>query len=264
MQTDHDQHPTVTSVRLDISVATVDHIKNALHAGLRDLSARPALSLFFGLIYATFGGVLVSGLLVFNQIWILIVVGVGFPLLAPFLAAGLYEMSRRLKQSKPFTASEIFLVVFNQQRREFAWMALVVLFAFWMWAYQVRLLLALVLQPRTSLSFESLTTLVFTTYEGALFLILGTLMGGLLASVLFSITVVAMPLLMDREVDFVTAMITSVKTVRASPVVMLGWGALVGTMTFLAIAPMFLGVIFIFPLLGHTTWHLYEQLVSET
>jgi len=75
--------------------------------------------------------------------------------------------------------------------------------------------------------------------------------------------VIAMPLLLDKEVDFVTAMITSVRTVLASPVVMLGWGAAVGALTLLAIAPGLVGVIFVFPFLGHTTWHLYERLVSE-
>jgi uncharacterized membrane protein len=75
--------------------------------------------------------------------------------------------------------------------------------------------------------------------------------------------VIAMPLLLDRDVDIVTAMITSVKAVRQSPVVMLVWGAAIGAVTLLAIAPVFIGVIFVFPILGHTTWHLYERLVSE-
>ena len=264
MQMDQDQHDAAPPVRLEVGVATLDDVKKALRLGLRDITVRPALSVFFGLFYALFGGILVSGLVVFDQIWILIVVGVGFPLVAPFLAAGLYEMSRRIKREQPFTASDIFLVVFNQQRREFGWMALAVLFVFWMWAYQVRLLIALFFQHQGALSFESLATFVFTTGEGATFLLIGTLIGALLATVLFSITVIAMPLLMDKDIDFITAMLTSVKTVRSSPVVMLGWGAVVGALTLIAIAPMFLGVIFIFPILGHTSWHLYKRLISET
>jgi len=263
MQTEQGQHQPSFADRLEVGVATVDDVKTALRAGVRDVTKRPLLSFFFGLVYALFGGILVSGLLIFNQVWMVIAVGVGFPLVAPFLAAGLYEMSRRLKSRDPFTASDIFLVIFRQQRREFGWMGLAVLFVFWMWAYQVRLMLALFLQNQPLQSLENFASILFTTSEGALFLLVGTCSGALLSTLLFSITVIAMPLLMDRDLDIVTAVVTSVNTVRKSPVVMLGWGAVVGVLTLLAIAPMFLGVIFIFPILGHTTWHLYEALVSE-
>ena len=258
-----DTSPTLSPIRLEVSVATIDDVKSAFRAGLRDVTKRPALSLFFGLVYALFGAVLLSGLMVFDQVWIVIAVGVGFPLVAPFLAAGLYEMSRRLKGDTPFSASEILLVVFNQQRREFGWMALVVLFAFWLWAYQVRLLLALFFQHQASQSFENLVTAMLTTIDGATFLMVGTFVGALLATFLFSITVISMPLLMDKDIDFVTAMITSVKAVQQSPIVMLSWAAAVGALTLVAVAPMLLGVIVIFPILGHASWHLYERLVSE-
>jgi hypothetical protein len=131
------------------------------------------------------------------------------------------------------------------------------------WAYQVRLVLALTIHYKHFRSVEDLLVGVFTTSGGALFLLIGTLIGGFLATVLYTVTVIAMPLLLDRNVDFVTAMITSVRTVLGSPVVMLGWGAAVGALTLLAIAPALVGVIFVFPFLGHTTWHLYERLISE-
>lgn len=263
MQANQDQHQTGIPIRLEVRSACVDDVKEAFRLGLRDFTKRPALSLFFGFVYALFGGVLVSGLLFLDQVWFLIVVGVGFPLVAPFLASGLYEISRRLQRSEPFTAADIFLVVFNQQRREFGWMALTVLFVFWLWAYQVRLLLALFLQYKAALSLESLVVILFTTSEGALFLMIGSLVGAVLSTILFSLTVIAMPLLMDRDIDIITAMITSVKSVQKSPVVMLGWGAFIGALTLLAVAPAFLGVIVLFPVLGHVSWHLYERLVSE-
>ena len=264
MQADQDKIEAIPPIRMVIGTATFDDVKHALRAGMRDFTMRPWLSMFFGLVCALFGFILIAGLLIFDQIWIAISAGVGFPLVAPFLAAGLYEMSRRLKRAEPFTASDIFLVIFQQQRREFGWMAFVVLFVFWIWAYQVRIWLAIFLQSKSFSSLGDLTTILFTTSEGALFLLIGSLVGALLATVLYALTVIAMPLLLDKDVDFVTAMITSVKTVHKSPIVMLSWGAVIGALTLLAIAPMFFGLIFVFPILGHSTWHLYERLISES
>lgn len=261
MQSDQAQTAAPRPQPMTVGVATVGDLAAALRAGLRDLLARPALSLLFGAVFAALGGVLIAGLTVFDQIWVAIAVAVGFPLVAPFLAVGLYEMSRRLSRGEPFSASDILRLVLGQQRREFRWMSFVVLFVFWIWAYQVRLVLALTMHYRHFRSFEDLLAGVFTSAGGAAFLAVGSLIGAALATVLYSITVIAMPLLLDREVDFVTAMITSVRTVLASPLVMLGWGAAIGAMTLLAAAPLLLGVIVVFPLLGHATWHLYARLI---
>lgn len=263
MQTDQGQLIASPPIRLSVGTAGIGDVTAALRAGLRDTLARPGLSLFFGLVYALLGGALMAGLVVFDQIWIVIAAAVGFPLVAPFLAAGLYEMSRRLQRGEPFSAADIFFVLFRLRRREFAWMSFVVLFVFWVWAYQVRLVLALTLHYRHFRTVEDLLVGVFTTSDGAVFLLIGSLVGAILATVLYSVTVIAMPLLLDKDVDFVTAMITSVQTVLASPLVMLGWGAAVGGLTLLAIAPALLGVIFVFPVLGHASWHLYQRLISE-
>ncbi|MDF1734075.1 MAG: DUF2189 domain-containing protein [Minwuia sp.] len=264
MQAEQERVPASTPIHLEVAAATFGDIGEALRAGLRDFTQRPLLSLFFGLVYALFGAALIAGLAVFNQIWIVIAAAVGFPLVAPFLAAGLYEMSRQLKRDQPFTAREIFGAIFNQQRREFGWMSFVVLFVFWIWAYQVRLVLALTMPSQAVHSLDRFLDALVTTSEGLTFLVVGSLVGAVLATILFSITVIAMPLLLDKRVDVVTAMINSVKAVMQSPAVMLGWGAAVGALTLLAIAPAFVGVIFIFPVLGHASWHLYERLVSET
>lgn len=264
MQADMNEVREDQPVRLAIRAATFDDVKIAFRAGLRDMTKRPGLSIFFGLVYALFGALLIAGLTVLDQIWIVVAAGVGFPLVAPFLAAGCYEMSRRLKHGEPFKASDIFLIIFAQQRREFGWMSFVVLFVFWVWAYQVRLIFALTLHNQGYDSLESFVMILFSTVNGATFLLIGTIVGAAVATVLYAITVIAMPLLLEKKIDIVTAMITSVQTVLKSPVVMLGWGVIVGALTFLAILPLFLGIIFIFPLLGHTTWHLYDRLISES
>lgn len=263
MQVNEGQAAAPHRIKLDVRAATVDDIKAALSAGYKDFSASPGLSLFFGAIYAAFGLVLLFSLSTWDQIWLAIAAGVGFPLVAPFVASGLYEMSRRMQHGIDFSARDIFLVIFRQQRRELGWMAFIVLFIFWMWAYQVRILFAIILQNQNIHTVDGFVTVLTTTAEGATFLGVGSIVGAAIATILFSLTVVSLPMLLDKDVDFITAMITSFKSVQQSPVVMIGWGACIGAMTLFSVFVAMIGVVFVLPLLGHTSWHLYQRLVSE-
>ena len=249
---------------LKVRTASFDDIKAAFSAGLKDFSRRPLLSMFFGLVYGAFGIILLLGFLVFDSIWMTLPAAVGFPLVAPFVAVGLYEMSRRMKKGEEFSWKDIFLVIFRQQQREFGWMSFVVLFVFWIWIYQARLLLALFLQWQSFSSLDNFIDVITTTQNGILFICIGTLVGAVLATVLFSLTVISMPLLLDKDIDFISAMILSVKTVHTSPFVMLSWGAMIAIMVFLALAPAFIGIIFVLPILGHVTWHLYQRLIDDS
>jgi uncharacterized membrane protein len=247
--------PTVNKV-------TAEDVTASLKAGFSDFLARPVMSGFFGLFYAAFGILIVWVLVWLGKIWMIIPAIVGFPLVAPFAAAGLYEMSRRLQSGEPFGWSDILTVMADQRNREMGWMAFVTLFVFWVWIYQVRLLLAIILQDASFSDFGGFLNIVFFTPEGWLFLAIGTCVGAFLSAVLFSVTVVAMPMLLDRETNFVSAMITSVRVVTENPVVMLIWSAIISLTMLLSLVPAFLGLIVTLPILGHTTWHLYRRAVS--
>ncbi|MDJ0640699.1 MAG: DUF2189 domain-containing protein [Paracoccaceae bacterium] len=244
-----------------VAKVTPGDISASLKAGLSDFLARPVMSGFFGLFYAVFGILFVWCLVWLGQIWMIIPAAVGFPLIAPFAAAGLYEMSRRRQNGESFGWSDILSVMANQRKREMGWMAFVTLFIFWVWIYQVRLWLALILQNKSFSDFDRFLNIVFFTPEGWTFLAIGTCVGAFLSAVLFTVTVVAMPMLLDREIDFVTAMLTSIRVVKENPVVMLTWAAIISVTMLLSLAPAFLGLIFTLPILGHTTWHLYQRAV---
>jgi len=249
--------------RLRVKSLTAADIRAAFKAGLRDFTRRPFVSMFFGLVYVVIGAVFIAGLVIYDQIWMVVPAGVGFPLIAPFIAAGLYEMSRRFQAGQDFSAGEIFTVIFRQQRREFGWMAFVMLFVFWVWIYQVRLLLALFLQWESFSTLADFTTIISTTTNGMLFLGVGTLVGAFISAVLFTITVIAMPLLLDEEIDFVSAMLVSIKTVHTNAAVMLGWGAVIAILVFTAILPAMAGLIIVLPVLGHATWHVYRAAIEK-
>lgn len=245
-----------------INKVTKDDIAASLRAGFSDFLAFPVMSGFFGLFYAVFGIVLVWCLVWLDMLWMIIPAIVGFPLVTPFAAAGLYEMSRRRQAGQGFGWSDILTVMADQRKREMGWMAFVTLFVFWVWMYQVRLWLAIILQDTSFSDFDGFLRIVFLTSEGWTFLAIGTCVGAFLSAVLFTVTVVAMPMLLDRETDFVTAMITSVRVVMENPMVMLGWAGIITFAMLVSLVPAFLGLLVTLPVLGHTTWHLYQRAVE--
>lgn len=238
-------------------------IRAAFAAGMDDFRKTPLFGLFFGGFFALGGLFILGCLTLFDMPWMIIPVAIGFPLVGPFIAVGLYEVSRRRAAGTALNWREILMVIFQQRERQLGWMAFVVLFIFWIWIYQVRLLLALFFGFKSFSSIDGFLKIAVTTSEGLGFLVVGTMVGAFLAFVLFSATVMAMPLLLDRDIDFITAMIVSFKTVVANPVAMLGWGIVVTALIILAMLPAFVGLIIVLPILGHATWHLYARIVIK-
>lgn len=234
----------------------------ALRLGIDDFRAAPGYGLFFGGIYA-FGGLFLLWMTTGAGIgYLTYPLATGFALLGPFVAVGCYEVSRRREQGEPLDFLGVLAVIRRQTSRELGWMAFVTLFVFLMWMYQVRVLLILTLGFKNFTTFGEFLHVVTTTPEGWLFVALVHADGLIFALITFSLTVVSFPLLLEREIDFVTAMITSVKAVTANPLTMLSWGLVVAVLLFLAILPGFLGLLVILPVLGHATWHLHRRLVT--
>jgi uncharacterized membrane protein len=241
---------------------TAADLRACLAQGISDFARAPLFGLFFGAVFTVIGMVIVLALTSWQMPWMIYPFAIGFPLVGPFAAAGLYEVSRRIENGSPLDWSQVLSAVWAQRRRELSWMAFVMLFVFWVWMYQVRLLLALILGRMSFSSMEKFLTVVLTTEQGWTFLAIGHLVGAALSLILFSITVVSIPLLMDRDVDIVTAMVTSVKAVLASPLPMIGWAVCVTLAVLAACVPFFLGLLVVLPVLGHATWHIYRRAVQ--
>jgi len=234
---------------------------DALSAGLRDFQAYPAFGLFFGSVYALGGVVILACAFLWDLVYLVYPLASGFVLIGPFVAVGLYEVSRMREQGQVPTLSGVFGAIWAQGGKEISWMAFVTIFLFIIWMYQVRLLSALFFGLH-GMPAGSFPGVLFTTPEGLAFLTVGHIVGAVLATATFSLTVVSFPLLLDREVDFITAMITSVRAVVSNPAAMLGWALCVVLMLFTAALPAFLSLVAVLPGLGHTTWPLYPQLVG--
>ncbi|MHB2166275.1 DUF2189 domain-containing protein [Alsobacter sp. R-9] len=240
---------------------TRQDVAEAFAAGLRDFQAQPVYGLFFGGIYAVGGLVMLLATASWGLLYLVYPLAAGFALIGPFVAVGLYEVSRRRETGESITWGAILGVVFAQSRRELGWMAFVCVFLFILWMYQIRLLVALFFGFQPMAMNDFLSNLLGTP-EGLLFLLIGHVDGAILSLVLFSLTVVSFPLLLDRDVDFITAMITSVRSVVTNPAPMVGWAAVVVVALIIGSLPAFLGLAVVLPVLGHTTWHLYRRLVA--
>jgi uncharacterized membrane protein len=124
------------------------------------------------------------------------------------------------------------------------------------------MLLAIFLGFKSFSSIDAFLNVVTTTQEGIWFLIVGTGVGAAISFVLFCTTVVAIPLLLDRDIDLITGIIYSFKAVLENLAPMIGWGIVIVVLTFAALVPVFLGLVVVLPVLGHATWHLYRRVVA--
>lgn len=237
-------------------------IRFVLAAGWRDFRRAPGFGLMFSAFYVAGGLVLASVAAAAGQEWWLMPFIVGFPLVAPFAAVGLYEVSRRLESGEPLVWREIMGVVFAQKDRQIPSMAMVILLLFMFWLFLAHTIFALFLGP-AAMTNVSTSLAILGSAQGIAMLVMGTAIGAGFAAVLFAITVVGLPLLLDREVDFITAIIASFGAVTANPLVMLGWGLTIALLMAIGMAPLFLGLFVVLPLLGHASWHMYRELLPD-
>jgi uncharacterized membrane protein len=237
-----------------------DDIQEALRLGISDFRTAPRFGLFFGGVYAVAGIAIFLQLLVWEQpLWFVPLV-FAFPIIGPFVAVGLYEVSRRLEAGEPLEWSDVLGVIWRQRTTQFPYLAFVVLAGFMVWVWFARLMIALFLGRMEFATYSDLTQLLATP-QGQMMLVVGTLVGAVIAFVIFSVTAVSLPLLLERDIDFVTAMITSWNAVLMNRAVMLSWAAIIAGILFVAMLPAFLGLVVALPILGHATWHVYRRAV---
>lgn len=251
--TDH-APPVPATVRF----VTFDDLRACLALGWRDFTRAPVFGLIFASVYVAGGWLIVWALTAKGAIWWTLPAAAGFPILGPFIACGLYEVSRRLEKGQPLDWGGVFGVILRQKDRQIPSMAAVVVVFFLFWNFLAHMIFALFLGLSTMTNITS-SFAVFLTAEGMTMLAVGTAVGAVFAGTLYALTVVSLPMLLDREVDFVTAMITSVSVVLTNAVVMGVWGAVIAGALFLAMLPWFLGLFLVLPVLGHASWHLYRR-----
>ncbi len=233
-----------------------------LSNGWQDLWQAPGISLVYGVIFAVFSSAITLGVLLADLAYLLLPLMAGFMLVGPLLAVGLYETSRRLETGEPISlVSALFVGTRSPMRLAFLGVTLMIVLLVWMRV--ATLLFALFLGTTQFPPMSELVPLLLFSVNGVLLLIIGTAFGAVLAAAVFSISVVSVPLLMERDIDFMTAVITSLNAVRRNPGPMLLWAWLVALLTACGLATLYVGLIVTFPLVGHATWHCYRDTIAR-
>lgn len=229
-----------------------------LALGWRDLKAAPVVSIAYGAIFVVVGLALSAGLYAIGALYLLTPLIAGFLIVAPALAVGVYEISRRLEAGERVT----FLGALGGVRRNafhIMTAGLVLMLFLMIWVRLAALIFALFF-PYQSMSLAA-TWEALLTVEGLTFLAVGTAVGGVLAAIAFVCSVVSLPLLLDHKVDIFTAALVSALVVAANLRVMVLWAALLVGLTAFGLALGYVGIAVVLPVLGHATWHAYRALV---
>lgn len=239
---------------------TATDLVEVFAAGIRDFRAAPKFGLFFGALYAGAGWLLLALLFHFGIPYFAYPLAMGFALIAPFAVVGLYAVSETLEKGQRPTWAGVFGAVRGAVKRDVRWMALITGFALIIWM-DIAAFLMFAFVGVQGVTPDTLNSLL-TTPSGVLFLLLGNVAGALIAFFVFSISVISFPLLHDKDIDFVTAMVTSVRLVIENPRTMLMWCIVIGLAVGISLLSVFLGLLVVLPILGHATWHLYRRAIE--
>ena len=229
---------------------------HALHLGCRDFAAHPAYGLFFASIFVSIG--LATSYLAIERgetAWF-IVAAAGFPLLAPFTAVGLYEVSRRREAGEPLGWSAVLGAVRGRGDEQILAMGVILFVAFGFWMIVAHAVFAIFVGDE---GLGSNPLAIFESTAGLVMLLVGTVIGGIMVFAFYTVTVFSLPMLLDREVDILTAFIASLSAFSSSRFVLTIWAAIVLGSFLLAMIPLFLGLLIAIPVFGHATWHLYRR-----
>jgi uncharacterized membrane protein len=237
-------------------------LKSALVAGFQDFAACRTDVIFLCFLYPIIGLVLARLVIGYGMFELMFPVASGFALIGPFIGVGLYEMSRQREQGREVSWAAAFDVLRSPSTGAIALLGLVLFGAFFAWVYTAQSIYDMTLGPHHPASWMRFAQDVFTTSRGWTLIGVGVGVGFFFALLVFAISAVSFPLLLDRpDVGVVTAVGTSIRALLANPGTMALWGLIVAVSLAIGSIPFFVGLAVVIPVLGHATWHLYRQLV---
>ncbi len=229
-----------------------------LALGWSDLRRAPMASMFYGVAFASMGALI--HFVFQHMVELTSALTAGFLLLGPFLATGLYDISRRLQRGERVILFPT-LTAWRANLGAFSLFALCLTVLMLIWARASLVTFALFFSsgmPTLKNFFGQVVSLAHLDFLLTYFAV-----GAVFASIAFAISVVSVPMMLDRGTDTIVAALTSVRALFANPGPLLLWAALIVLIVGLGFATLFVGLVVAVPLIGHATWHAYQSLVGE-
>jgi uncharacterized membrane protein len=240
----------------------VADLRDALRQGVADMGAFRDDVLFIGVIYPLAGLLLARVAFSMQLLPMLFPLASGFAILGPVAATGLYEMSRRRELGEHVTWATAFEAFKSPAIGSIVGMGLILLALFGLWlaaGYQIGLA---TLGPTAPPTVRAFTHDVFWSNASGALIVGGVGVGFLFAAAAFALSVVSVPLLLDRDVGLWVAIGTSIKAVMANFGTMVLWGLIIAASLALGSLPALVGLVFVVPVLGHASWHLYKKMIA--
>jgi uncharacterized membrane protein len=243
-----------------VRLVPVDRPWTWLAAGWRDVMAAPGVSLAYGALMVALTYLLLILLLQVGVFWLVLPMTAGFFFLAPLMAVGLYETSRRLAAREPVTLGAAF-AAFQRNGLQLSYMGVLLGLFHLGWVRIALLIFAVFFGLGFNPNWDNLVVRLAQP-DAIPFWAVGTAVGAVFAALVFAISAVSIPMLLDRDVNVFVAVATSFTAVRRNWPAMTLWAGLIVAFTAFGIIPLFLGLAVTMPLIGHATWHAYKDVVE--
>lgn len=241
---------------------TANDLLDALAKGITDFRAMPTHLVHFLWIYPI---VILIGARAYagsNVLVLAFPLLAGYTLIGPLVATGMYELSRRREMGLDISRWHAFEVLRSPSIRSIALLGILLMVIYFAWLFAAQGVYRMYFGPSVPESVLGFIEQVFTTSSGWGLIIVGCSVGFIFAAVVFSLSVVSFPMLLDRDVGIVTAVETSIRTVLKNPFTMAMWALIVAVTLGIGSIPFFVGLAIVLPVLGHATWHLYRKTVE--
>ncbi len=243
-----------------VNIVSIDDTFRWLGAGWRDFRRSGTVSLMYGLLFVAAGLILTVGLYMADLAYLIAPLMAGFLLVGPALTVGLYAISRELEEGrKPRLLDALKTWRSNPIHLLGLGLALILFLIIWI---RLAVLIFALSFPYTTPTVQAIVNTALFTGEGLVFLTMGTVVGSVMATLAFVSSVFSLPMMMDRKVDIIQALTTSVVAVAMNFRVMAMWAALIVVFTVAGLVTAYVGLAVTLPLIGHASWHAYRAVIK--